>query len=80
MPSGKVTDYAEDMQMGVIKTPDEKRFIFAKPDWLSPDTAPQPGMDVLFDTAGPSAKSITIAPASEAEKTGDFPVDLATIA
>lgn len=60
MKNGKVTDYADDMEMGVIKTPDEQRFIFSKPDWLSPDIRPAAGMDVLFDTAGPSAKKITI--------------------
>jgi hypothetical protein len=60
MPNGRVTDYAEDMQMGVIKTPDEKRFIFGKPDWASPHVGPTVGLDVSFDTAGPSAKKITI--------------------
>ena len=60
MPSGRVTEYADDMEMGVIKTPDEKRFIFSKPDWLSPHIRPEAGMNVLFDTAGPSAKKISI--------------------
>ena len=60
MPNGKVTEYADDMEMGVIKTPDEQRFIFAKLDWASPNIRPMAGMDVVFDTAGPSAKKIII--------------------
>ncbi len=60
MPNGKVTEYADDMQMGVIKTPDEQRFIFAKLDWASQDVGPAAGMDVSFDHVGPSAKKIII--------------------
>ena len=60
MPNGKVTEYADDMQMGVIKTPDEQRFIFAKLDWASPDVRPTAGMNVTFDGVGPSAKKIVI--------------------
>ena len=60
MPNGKVTEYADDMEMGVIKTSDEKRFIFSKPDWISAHVRPEAGMDVLFDTSGPSAKKVTV--------------------
>ncbi|HTK84464.1 MAG TPA: hypothetical protein VL625_05200 [Patescibacteria group bacterium] len=60
MKSGQVTDYAPDMEMGVIRTDDDKRFIFSKPDWLSRDIRPEPGMNVTFDAAGQAAIKVTV--------------------
>ncbi len=60
MKSGQVTDYAPEMEMGVIKTQDDKRFIFSKPDWLSRDVRPEPGMNVTFDAAGQAAIRVTL--------------------
>jgi hypothetical protein len=60
MQSGTVTDYADDMEMGVIKTPDEKRFIFSRPDWLSAEVRPAPGVAVTFDPVGPAARKVIV--------------------
>jgi len=60
MKSGQVTDYAPDMEMGVIRTDDDKRFIFSKPDWLSRDIRPEPGMNVTFDAAGQAAIRVAL--------------------
>lgn len=65
MKSGQVTDYAPDMEMGVIRTDDDKRFIFSKPDWLSRDIRPEPGMNVTFDAAGQAAIKVTVVTGEE---------------
>jgi hypothetical protein len=58
MSDGTVFGYAADMEMGVIKTHDEKRYFFAKADWLSPEVAPEAGVIVTFEVAGTAAKKI----------------------
>jgi hypothetical protein len=43
MSDGTVSAYAADMEMGVIKTHDGKRYHFAKAAWLSSTITPEAG-------------------------------------
>jgi len=60
MSDGVVFGYAADMEMGVIRTQDGKRYFFAKPDWLSTDVTPAAGLTVAFEVAGRAAVKITV--------------------
>jgi cold shock CspA family protein len=58
MNDGTVVAYAADMEMGVITTRDQKRYIFVKAEWLSSDISPAAGVVVTFEASGPAAKKI----------------------
>ena len=58
---GSVFAYAADIQMGIIKTFDEHRFVFVRADWPHPEIAPRAGTIVTFEVAGPLARKIRIA-------------------
>jgi hypothetical protein len=67
MSDGTVFAYAADMEMGVIKTRDGKRYHFAKADWLSSETPPVAGVVVTFDPSGSAAVKITVVAACPAQ-------------
>jgi hypothetical protein len=60
MSDGTIFGYAADKEMGIIKTPDGKKYIFLNADWPSPKTTPKAGMIVTFEAHGPVAKKINI--------------------
>jgi hypothetical protein len=52
MSDGTVSAYAADMEMGVIKTHDGKKYLFSKADWLSSTVTPEAGLIVTFEPTG----------------------------
>jgi hypothetical protein len=60
MINGTVSDYAADMEMGVINTHDDKKYIFSKPDWLSFEITPKAGLIVTFEATIRGASKITV--------------------
>ena len=60
MSDGTVFGYAADMEMGVIKTREEKRYVFARADWLSPEIMPASGVIVTFEASGGAAVKIKV--------------------
>jgi len=46
---GTVHRYFSDIKMGTIRADNGKKYPFTQADWISEDTTPEAGIDVLFD-------------------------------
>lgn len=60
MSDGTVSAYAADMEIGVIKTHDGKKYHFSKADWRSSTITPEAGLIVTFEPTGSMALKISV--------------------
>jgi hypothetical protein len=60
MSDGTVVAYAGDMEMGVIKSHDGKKYHFSKADWLSSTIAAEAGLIVTFEPTGSMARKVSV--------------------
>jgi hypothetical protein len=60
MSNGTVSDYAADMEMGVIKTHDDKKCVVSKENWLSFEITPKAALIVTFEATIRGAAKFTV--------------------